>query len=404
MLGLLGLAGMPIGHTQSLEDYYRIAAESNPGLQARYKAFEASLQKAAQAKALPDPMLSMGVFLAPVETRVGPQQAKFSLTQQFPWFGTLSAQNEVAAALAEVKYQEFLDARNQLYYQVALAYYPFYEWKEWKMLEDENIILLESFKALATTKFRNGKGTMVDVLRVDIMLKEAQTNLDILNKKENALRSCFNAILNRSWEEEVVVKDTLEATLLIDYSKDSLLEGNPVLDIINAKVKASEAGIQVAQKQALPKFGVGLDYVMVGKRDDMDLPDNGKDVWMPMVSVSIPFFSKKYQAQQEEAKLLTESYRLQKEEVKNQLFGNYHRLYFQLEQQQDLLVLYEQQIQESEQILNLLFTAYSNSGKDFEEVLRVQQQLLLLQKKQVSTLVEWNVLKAQLEFIILGGS
>ena len=73
---------------QSLNDYYTIAAENNPELKAKYKEFEAAMQKIPQVSSLPDPNLSMGYFISPVETRLGPQNVRLSLSQMFPWFGT----------------------------------------------------------------------------------------------------------------------------------------------------------------------------------------------------------------------------------------------------------------------------------------------------------------------------
>ena len=114
------------GSAQNLEEYFQIAAENNPGLEAKYKAFEAALERIPQANSLQDPTFSFGYFISPVETRVGPQRARFSLTQMFPWFGTLKASGDVATLNAEAQYQVFLDARHKLYYQVAAAYYPLY--------------------------------------------------------------------------------------------------------------------------------------------------------------------------------------------------------------------------------------------------------------------------------------
>jgi hypothetical protein len=42
---------------QTLEEYQKFAAENNPGLQAKYKIFEAAMQKTAQVNTLPDPTL-----------------------------------------------------------------------------------------------------------------------------------------------------------------------------------------------------------------------------------------------------------------------------------------------------------------------------------------------------------
>ncbi|MCB0506540.1 MAG: TolC family protein, partial [Cyclobacteriaceae bacterium] len=156
-----------LANAQSLDEYFKIAAENNPGLQAKYKSFEAAMERVAQVSSLPDPNLSFGYFISPVETRVGPQRARFSLTQMFPWFGTLKAQEDVATLMAEAKYQEFLDVRNKLFYQVAAAYYPLFELKRLVEIENENISILTSYKDIASVKFQNGKGAMVDVLRVD---------------------------------------------------------------------------------------------------------------------------------------------------------------------------------------------------------------------------------------------
>ena len=402
---ILVFFGTSVSEAQTLDDYLKIAAENNPGLQAKYREFEAAIQKVEQVNTLPDPNFSFGYFISPVETRVGPQRARFSLTQMFPWFGTLKAQGDAAALMAEAKYQSFLDARNRLYYQVAAAYYPLYELNQWKEIERENIEILESYKTITNKKFENGAGTMVDFLRVDIMLKDAKTNLSILNDKEVPLLTRFNKLLNREEDALVIVEDSLFAQALPDnFRKDSLLTNNPMLEELDLKIASSEASEEVAYKQGLPKFGVGLDYVMVGERtdpaSDMAAPqDNGKNALMPMVSVSIPIFRSKYKAAVKEAQLMQESFALQKEDFANTLTSNYEMSWFEIQQQQELLELYDQQIQESNQALNLLFTAYGNSGKEFEEVLRMQQQLLKYEKMKATAETQYQIALARLNYL-----
>ncbi|GAB3338579.1 hypothetical protein GCM10027429_23930 [Marivirga atlantica] len=387
-------------NAQSLDDYFKLAAENNPGLQAKYKSFEAAMQKVTQVSSLPDPNLSFGYFVSPVETRVGPQRARFSLTQMFPWFGTLKAQEDAATLMAEATYQEFLDARNKLYYQVSASYYPLYELHKLISIEEENQRILSSYKEIATIQFQNDKGSMVDVLRVDIMLKDATSNLSILEQKQKPLVTRFNKLLNRSDDDNIVVQDSLFTfSLPANYRKDSLLASNPILDELELKIEASKASEQAAIKQGLPKLGVGLDYVIVGQRTDVSLPDNGQDVFMPMVSVSLPIFRGKYKAAQKEAQLMQESYSLQREEAANRLISSYDMIWFEIQKQIELIQLYEEQIQESRQSLNLLFSAYSTSGKDFEEVLRMQQQILKYQKMKATALSEYHIALAELDYI-----
>ncbi len=385
---------------QTLEEFFKIAAENNPGLQADYKDYKAAMQIVSRVSSLPDPTFSFGYFIQQVETRVGPQKAKFSLTQTFPWFGTLKAQGDAAALMAEAKFQAFLDARNKLYYEVAAAYYPIYELNRIRQIEQENITLLDAYKMIALQKFQNGEGTMVNVLRTDIMLKDAQTNLDILIDKEKPLLASFNQLLNRNENEPVDVSDTLKITLLSDnVMQDSMLVNNPGLHKFELLYKSQQAAEKAAFRQGLPKLGIGLDYVLVDERTDIDVPDNGKDVVMPMVSISLPIFRGKYKAAREEARLMQESYRLRKQNLQNTLIANYEMIRFELKKRQKLIELYEQQINESKQTLNLLFTAYSNSGKDFEEVLRMEQQLLKYRKLKASALSEYHIALEKLNYI-----
>ncbi|WP_163324215.1 TolC family protein [Draconibacterium mangrovi] len=387
-------------NAQTLEDYFQVAAENNPGLQAKYKDFEAALQKVPQVSSLPDPTFSFGYFISPVETRVGPQRAKFSLSQMFPWFGTLEAQADAASLMADAKYQAFLDARNRLYYSVSEAYYPLIELGRLKAIEQRNIEILQSYKTIANSKFKNGVSPMTDVLRVDIMLKDAETNLGILNKKEKPLLVAFNNLLNRDENEAVVLQDSLAMELLPEnFRRDSLLTNNPMLDAIDLKQQASEKSELAAQRQGLPKVGVGLDYAIVGKRTDMEVKDNGKNIFMPMVSVSIPIFRKKYRAAEKEAQLMQEQYSFQKEETINSLTSGYESVWFQIQQQKDLIDLYEEQILETGQTLNLLFSAYGNSGKDFEEVLRMQQQLLKYEKMKAMAESQYQTAVAKINYI-----
>ena len=383
---------------QSLTDYYGVAAENNPELKAKYKEFEASLQKLPQVSSLPDPNFSLGYFISPVETRVGPQNMKLSLTQMFPWFGTLKAQKNVAALLADSKYQAFLNTKNQLFSQVATVYYPLYELQNLKVIEQENIQILESYKKIALAKLENGQGNLVDILRVDLMIKEAQTNLSILDKKEPALTSWFNSLLNRKYNEKVIISKGIEIVELpLQYRKDSISQ-NPLLIELDLKKQASNAAVAVARKQGLPKLGVGLDYVLVDKGMN-NFPDSGKDVIMPMVTLSLPIFRKKYTAATSEAKLMQESYSFQKEAVENKLTGTYYKLIFEVEKEKELLQLYSNQVVTLSKSLNLLFSYYSNANKDFEEVLRMQQELLKYKKLELASTSAFYIKLAELDYL-----
>lgn len=398
ILLLLGL-GTLSAQAQTLEEYFKIAADNNPGLKAKYMEYEIALEKIPQVSSLPDPSFSFGLFISPVETRVGPQRAKFSLSQVFPWFGTLKAWGDATVLMAEAKFQSFINERNQLYYRVAEAYYPIWELEKIIRIEKENLEILDSYQVIAQSNFRNGESPMVDVLRVEILLEDSRTNIEILERKRKPLVTTFNKILNREPGEPVAITDSIDlASLPDDYRRDSLLNDHPALNALDLKMRSSQAAEEAATRQGLPKIGAGLDYVIV-EEGPLATADNGKDMLMPMVSVTIPIFREKYRASVREAQLNQDRYTLQKEEVSNMLETGYEMAMFELEQQHELLALYRKQVRTSEQSLNLLFSAYGNSGKEFEEVLRMQQQLLKYEKLVAGAEAKYHTALARINYI-----
>ena len=89
---------------QQLTDYLKIAADNNPGLKSKFSDYMAAMQRVPQVSALPDPTLTFGYFVLTPETRVGPQNWNVSIAQQFPWFGLLKTQGDVATQFAKAKY------------------------------------------------------------------------------------------------------------------------------------------------------------------------------------------------------------------------------------------------------------------------------------------------------------
>lgn len=399
IIGII-LAGLCIDtNAQTLEEYLKIAAENNPLLKAKYAAFEASLQKVAQVNSLPDPTLSFGYFISPVETRVGPQRAKFGLSQMFPWFGTLKTVGNVFQLQAEANYQEFINARNELFMQVKSAWYPLYEINRKIILQKENLNILTTYKQLTTTGFKNSKNSMIDVIRTDILINNATTEIKLLKDQLKPLQVHFNTLFNRKDTFAIAIVDTLTLTeIATNYRKDSLLLNHPILKSFDLNYQSAQKAEELAKKQSLPKFGVGLDYMMIEK-GTMNVTDNGRDAVMPMVSMSIPIYRSKYKSAVKESQFKQEAIINYKTNYENSLLSMYETNWYELEKSNELLQLYKQQIEKTNQAVILLMSAYSNSGKEFEEVLRMQQELLKYRMAEATAITTYYTALAKLDFI-----
>lgn len=392
---------------QNLEEYQAIAVENNPGLKAKYHEFEAALKESAGVSSLPDPQLGFGYFISPVETRVGPQRAKLSLSQRFPWFGTLKSKGEVSALMAEAKYADFIDKKNQLMAKVAQAYYKLYELENVILLQEENLKILYQLKSIVQSKFSQNKSSMADVLRTDLMIEQLKNRIKNSRNRKKPLQADFNQLLNRKLDTDVEIIDRLSITSgdqkALYQRNDSIFQDHPKLKAAAIRANAMEEREKSYQLQGLPSFGLGLDYVFIDERSGVQIEDNGQNAFMPMVSLSIPIFRKKYQAGKEGSGLLRESYLEQEVESRNQLNSNYEMAIYKLTEARNNYQLYEKQIEIADQTLRLLKKDYANGRADFEEVLDLQRLRIEYQILKLSSLSQYHQTKAEIEYWLLGG-
>ncbi len=85
--------------------------------------------------------------------------------------------------------------------------------------------------------------------------------------------------------------DDLEANTGILLIEQDWSE-HPRIQELQLKIQSKQKQVTVIEKQSLPKLGIGLDYIIVAERSDMNGPRNGQDAIMPMVTMSLPFFEK----------------------------------------------------------------------------------------------------------------
>ncbi len=380
-----------------LDEYLEVAQQNNPGLKASYAEFEAAMQKIPQMSSLEDPNFKVSSFGQMVETRTGQQMARFSLEQMFPWFGTLKEQRDAAALNAEAVFESFQNDKNELALNVKEAYYPLYELDESIRLSEENLKILSSFKTIATSKFRNGNGKLSDALRVDLMTNEINSEITILKERRKSLVVAFNKLLNRDENEEVFVEPYHEM-MNIKSSRDSLVN-NPQLEVLRKKVLAAQAQERLAEKQAMPKLGLGVEYIVTQKRPEMTFADNGKDAYMAMVSVSLPSYRRKYKASIKESQLMQTSFTAMQTETENNLIAQFEMANFELSRVKQQVELYSKQVEQTKQIISLLLTAYGNDEANFEEILSMQQMLLKYELLEVTARKEYAVAIAKLEYL-----
>jgi len=386
---------------ESLEEYLEIAVSNNPKLKSEYAQFEAAMRKSPQVSSLPDPTLTMSGLGRMVETRVGAQEARFNIMQMFPWFGTLKARENAANLMAEAKFQSYLNSQNLLIFEVKTAYAELYNLSEVIKIKEENLGILDSYRELALSRFKSGGGAMVNVIKVDIDRDGSSTEIELLKDQIRPLEVRFNLLLNREATSAVIIKDTLNVSTVLEESNyEGKLQNHPMITGLKKQKESYRAQEIVAEKEGLPDIGLGLDYSIISKRTDANPEGNGMDAFMPMVSVSLPIFRKKYKAAREEAKFMSVSIENEIQDVKNELLSSLEMTLYELKKSKRLIELYNKQLESSSQANKLYISSFSNATGDFEEVLRINQDILMLQTQKIEAVKDGFIANAKLEYLL----
>ena len=360
-----------------LNEYLVTSAENNPGLKAKFEAYMAALEVAPQVGSLPDPQMAFGYFIQPVETRMGPQRFKISLTQMFPWFGTLSARENVAVQAARVKYKQFEESKSKLFNEIRGTYYNLYFTKKAIDITVENLEILSAFQKLAVAKIEAGLVSTVDEYRIEMETGELENQLALLKDKMLAQTVLFSQLLNDTLNTPVSIPEDLGAQDL-KYTKTAILDSIRVQNHQLLKLELEREMLnlkqEVARKQGNPGISIGLDYINVGQ-GDANL--SGKDAFMfPRIGLSIPLYRNKYNSMVKEVVLLESAKTFEKQDKDNMLEALFENTYTEYSDADRRIELYANQLLLAQRSLNILETEYASSGRDFEELLRMERKLL----------------------------
>ena len=211
----------------------------------------------------------------------------------------------------------------------------------------------------------------------------------------------FNRFLNRSSSTEVFTGDSLTEVIIpsdILTLSDSLVT-HPMVKMYEAESDANAAKLTMVTRMGYPMVGLGLNYMVIQKRDGNASMMNGKDMTMPMVSLTLPIYRKKQKAMRHEAEFMRDAATLSSENVINNLRVNFQQTMQNLNDAVRRVKLYTDQAILADKSMHLLIASFSAGGTDFVEVLRMQQQLLEYQFKQVEAVVDKNTSIARILYL-----
>jgi outer membrane protein TolC len=312
----------------SLYHYLEIAAKNNPGVLQKFSEYQAALQKIPQVGSLPDPELSAGVFLSPMELVSGNQVADLRLMQMFPWFGVLRYGKDEMSLMAKAKFELFRDAKLQVFYDVQRSWYELYKVQKDISISEKNIEILKLIERLALVRFKSaslensptssqsrttssvsssgtntsasgmqtmgagqnstgssgsnqsssmqtgamgsssGSSGLADIYRIQIESNDLENNIALLKNQQSSIIASFNIYLNRPVTSPVYTYENITRDSLefsLTVVSDSMLAHNPMLGMLDFEKQSFEARKKMVSRMGYPMMGLGLNYSLISR-------------------------------------------------------------------------------------------------------------------------------------------
>jgi outer membrane protein TolC len=447
LIGICAIANSQ--QTDSLMIYLELAAKNNPMVLQKLAEYEASLQKVPQVGSLPDPELNVGVFLSPMELVGGKQVADIRLMQMFPWFGQLKNAKDEMSLMAKAKFESFREAKLQVYFDVQQSWNELQKVQQSVRISEKNLEILRTLERLSLVKFKaasiggsassgpstsggnqqsttsgssgmnamgggnagnsptstpaampsspmgsTGGSGLADLYRIQMEIAELENSISLQKDQLQTISARFNSYLNRKPQTPVQLTEKL-ITDSLNFSKetisDSMLLHSPMLGMLEYEQQSLDARQQMVTKMGYPMVGLGLNYSLIKKNPEAMAPDmNGIDMIMPMVTLTLPIYRKKYKAMQEEVRLQKVATQQGYQAAANALQTEYYEANQLYQDARRRMKLYQNQVDLANKSLNILMKSFSSSGSGLTDLLRIRQQTLDYETKQIEAISENN--------------
>ena len=385
---------------QELQYFILEAENNNPEIKAFNLRYSIAEEKVNEVNWVPNTEFSAGYFVSEPETRTGPQRARFSARQMLPWFGTITARENYATAMANAEYIEIVIAKRKLSLSVSQSYFGLYEIKAQQRVLSKNVLLLKTYEKIALKSLEVGKASAVDVLRLQIRQNELQQQKDVLDEAYLAAQISFNKLLHREGTTALIIPNELFLPNEDVLPLKRVLTLNPELLLYDKRYESVAKEELLNKNELNPMIGFGLDYIPVSERTDMNFNDNGKDVFMPMMTVSIPLFNNKFKSITKQNELRQLEINSQKESRLNILESAFAKAISQLNQAKIQYYTQEKNLQQAQDAEEILIENYQTGTIDFNDILDIQELQLKFQMNQISAVTSYYTQTAVINYLI----
>ena len=238
-----------------------------------------------------------------------------------------------------------------------------------------------------------GGSGLADLYRIQIEISDLENNIESLKSQLRTTTARFNSYLNRPSLSPVYLPDDLLPDSIgssLQSVNDSMLTRNPMLGMLTYEQQSLEARKKMVTRMGYPMMGLGVDYSIISKSAMSTSSMNGKDMIMPMATLTLPIYRKKYNAMKSETEFLKTANKENYKATANSLHADYYEAIQLFQDAQRRMKLYDSQSKLTKKTLDIMLKSFSTASSSLTDVLRVRQQTLDYDFKQTDAIADYN--------------
>ncbi|MEM7604766.1 MAG: TolC family protein [Myxococcota bacterium] len=281
----------------SLDGCVRAAIAHSPSLRAAFERWQASALRIARARRLPEPTLTFAYFARAVETRVGPQRARLSLRQSFPWPTRLTAGADAAATRARAMQRRFEAEALAVAYRVADGYWHLWQIRTARAIHRDHLEVMRGLSESARARLATGTTTLAALQQIDLSIARLEDRIQGMDESERGAVARLRAAIGVRDAGELGTSDEPADAAMPRESVEALglrLRAHPTIERAALEAEAAEEAARAERAARLPSFTLGADWVVTGEAASDGVGDSGRDAVVVSAGLSIPLWQVNY--------------------------------------------------------------------------------------------------------------
>ena len=395
---------------QPVAVFIRRALAANPAISAARHEVEAAGARIPQVTALDNPLLQSTVM--PFEdnstqTAAGRTVGSLSLSQRFPWFGTLSLRGEAAEHEVNIALHELEATKLDVTMRVKRAYHDLHFNQRAMQILEQNRDLAEEFVEIARIRYQTGTTTQQDVLRAEVAVNEIENEAVGVRQQLIATRATLARLLHVSPETDLRALAELpiaDVPSEVERLRRLAESARPELQAQLSALARDHKNAELARKRYYPDFTLGLLYQSVSEDGALAGSANGRDNFGLTVGLDLPIYWEKLRAGEREARSRALADAGRYVDLRNQTAEEVTRLLAEATAQRAIIEQFRESIlPRSRQALEVAIVDYAASTREFVTLITVWQELLRIELQTERLESELGKTLADLERL-LGGT